>query len=108
MGDYQTPDVEHEQNWWHLVQLAYVQLYLAHPLAQSLPRPWERYLPRYQTHQASVSDVQRDWGRIIANIEPTLQSPKPRGKSKGRPKGVYPIPRQRHGVVKKRTTPQHT
>ena len=28
MDKYQTPDVEHEENWWRLVTLAYLQLYL--------------------------------------------------------------------------------
>lgn len=46
---YQTPVVEHEENWWTLVQLAYVQLWLARCLAQSMPRPWERYLPKPET-----------------------------------------------------------
>ena len=41
MDKYQTPDVEHEENWWQLVTLAYLQLYLAAPLAQNMPRPWE-------------------------------------------------------------------
>jgi hypothetical protein len=108
MERYQTPETEHEQNWWYMVQLAYVQLYLVHPLAQSLPRPWERYLPRYQTHDVSISDVQRDFSRIIATMEPQPKSPKPRGKSPGRQKGVYPTPRQRHGVIKKRAPAQNT
>ena len=108
MERYQTPETEHEQNWWYMVQLAYVQLYLAHPLAQSLPRPWERYLPRYQTHEVSISDVQRDFSRIIATMEPQPKSPKPRGKSPGRFTGVYPTPRQRHGVIKKRAPAQNT
>jgi hypothetical protein len=42
---FQTPDVRHEENWWIVAQLAYVQLWLARYLAESMPRPWERYLP---------------------------------------------------------------
>jgi hypothetical protein len=67
MAAYQTPDVQHEENWWQLAQLAYVQLWLARCLAEAMLRPWERYLPRFQTEsqEYSPSMVQRDFGRII-------------------------------------------
>jgi len=56
MDAYQTPETAHEENWWTLVQLAYLQLWFAREQAMSLPRPWERYLPRFQsTRSASVS-----------------------------------------------------
>ncbi len=56
MDAYQTPETAHEENWWTLVQLAYLQLWLAREEAMSLPRPWERYLPRFQSaRRASVS-----------------------------------------------------
>jgi hypothetical protein len=41
---FETPDVEHEQQWVKFVMLAYVQLWAAHALAVSLPRPWEKHL----------------------------------------------------------------
>lgn len=43
---FQTPDFEHEENWCQLVQLAYVQLWLARCLVKAMSRPWERYLPK--------------------------------------------------------------
>ena len=45
MTAYQTPEVQHEENWWQLAQLTYVQLWLARYLAEAMPRPWERYFP---------------------------------------------------------------
>lgn len=55
MDAYQTPETAHEENWWTLVQLAYWQLWIARNEAMSLPRPWERYLPRFQAmRRASV------------------------------------------------------
>ena len=45
MTQFQTPDVEHEENWIRLVMLSYVQLWAAKELATHLPRPWER--PNY-------------------------------------------------------------
>jgi len=101
MTAFQTPDVEHEENWWKIVQLAYLQLWLARPLAEAMPRPWERYLPQFKTGVASPSVVQRDFGRIIRQIGKPAAPPKPRGKSQGRKKGEKPGCRKRHPVIRK-------
>ncbi len=87
---YQTPDIDHEENWWQIVALAYVQLWLAHPLTTLMPRPWERYLSKYKTSFASPTDVVRDFPRIISTIETLTEMPKLRGKSPGRKKGEQP------------------
>ena len=101
MASYQTPDVEHEENWMQIVALAYMQLWLARDLAEALPRPWERYLPEAKSETASPSTVQRDFGRIIRQIGTPAEPPKPRGKSPGRVKGERQQPRKRHPVIKK-------
>jgi hypothetical protein len=110
MTAYQTPEVQHEENWWQLAQLAYVQLWLARHLAEAMPRPWERYLPQFHTQaenqEISPSMVQRDFGRIIQEIGTPAQSPKPRGKSPGRTKGERQQPRKRHRVIKKSVSKQ--
>lgn len=98
---YQTPNLWHEENWWQIVLLAYVQLWLAQPLANLRPRPWERYLAKYRTSFASPTDVVRDFQRIISAIEPSREMPKPRGKSPGRQKGEQPNPREKQKVIKK-------
>jgi len=90
---YQTPTLEHEENWWQIVLLAYLQLWLARSLAHTLARPWERYLPRFKTGVASPATVQRDFGRIIRQIGTPAQAPKPRGYSPGRPHGHTLKPR---------------
>jgi len=103
MTSYQTPDVEHEENWWEMMGLAYVQLYVAAPLAQSLPRPWERYLPQVKEPEKgalpSPSMVQREMLRIILEIGTPGSLPKPRGKSPGRLKGHSPGKRERLPVI---------
>ena len=101
MASYQTPDVEHEENWMQIMALAYMQLWLARDLAEALPRPWERYLPETERETASPSTVQRDFGRIIRQIGTPAEPPKPRGKSPGRAKGERQHPRKRHPVIKK-------
>lgn len=101
MAAYQTPDVEHEENWLQIVALTAVQLWLARDLAEAMPRPWERYLPEAERDTASPSTVQRDFGRIIRQIGTPAEPPKPRGKSPGRAKGERQQPRRHHPVIKK-------
>lgn len=60
MISYQTPEVEHEENWLELVGLACVQLWLASPLANTIPRPWERYAITEKTAIPSAIVVQSD------------------------------------------------
>ena len=110
MTAYQTPEVQHEENWWQIAQLAYMQLWLARYLAEAMPRPWERYLPQFQTQtkdqEASPSMVQRDFERIIQEIGTPAKAPKPRGKSPGRTKGDRQKPRKHHKVIKKSVSKQ--
>jgi len=115
MEAYQTPNTTYEEQWWTVVQLAYWQLWLARDLATQMPRPWERYLPRFKTPpdtqrpdvasspvvSPSPSDVQRDMARIIRQCGTPARIPKPRGKSPGRSPGQRPGKRIRHPVIKK-------
>jgi hypothetical protein len=104
MDSYQTPVVEHEENWWELSALAYAQLWMAAKLSQISLRPWERYLPNVKEKKAGLptpSMVQRDMARIISQFATPFASPKPRGKSNGRQKGYSPGMRERYPVIKK-------
>jgi hypothetical protein len=105
MASYQTPDVEHEENWWEIVSLAYVHLFVAAPLVNILPRPWERWLPSFRSPDPSIlpspSMVQRDLFRIIQEFGTPALLPKHRGKSPGRQKYQSPGKRKRLPVVKK-------
>jgi hypothetical protein len=101
LDKFQTPDSKHEENWWRLVVLAYLQLWSAKDLVSQLPRPWERYLPSALNKLATPAAAQRDMARIIRQIGTPSPAPKPRGKSPGRPKGLRLTPRKRLAVVKK-------
>lgn len=101
MTQFQTPEVEHEQNWIRLVMLAYVQLWAAKELACYLPKPWERYLKQNSDTIITPSTVQRDFQRIISKIGKPGHSPKPRGNSTGRVAGQTQPKRSKHPVVKK-------
>ncbi len=77
MRAFQTPDVEHEENWVQLTLLAYLQLWAARSLAVNLPRSWERYLPSSVNGHVTPSVVQRDFSRIISQIGTPAKFPSP-------------------------------
>ncbi len=101
MTAYSTPEVNHEENWFKLTLIAYVNLWSARNLAVVLPRPWETYLTQNESVKVSPSLVQRDFFRIISQMGTSAKSPKRRGYSSGRIKGYKKAPRTRHQVIKK-------
>jgi hypothetical protein len=103
LNKFQTPDDKHEEHWWQLVALAYLQLWAAKDAASHLPRPWEQYLPSPADKQPTPAMVLRDMSRIIRQIGTPAPAPKPRGKSPGRRKGAKFTPRIRQPVMKKGT-----
>jgi hypothetical protein len=101
LNAYQTPDVEHQENWGQIVQLAYIFLWLAAGLVEDMPRPWEKPAPKGEEEMASPARAQRGFGGIISQFGTPAKVPKPRGYSPGRAKGEKPEPRKRHSVIKK-------
>jgi hypothetical protein len=101
MDDFQTPITAHEESWWSLTHLAYLQLWVARHEAENQPRPWERSLPATKTRTLSPSQVQRDFERIIRQFGTPALAPKRRGNSPGRRKGAVFARRPRLPVVYK-------
>jgi len=101
LADFQTPEVEREENWWQLAHIAYAQLWMARHVADALPRPWERNLSVMKQRRISPTLVQRDFARIIRQLGTPSQPPKPRNISPGRPKGTKLPKRPRQKVVVK-------
>jgi hypothetical protein len=64
LDKFQTSDDHHEENWWQLVALVYLQLWVAKDLVAQLPRPWERYLPSVLNKLITPAAAQRDMSRI--------------------------------------------
>lgn len=98
---YQTPDVEHEENWGQIVQLAYIFLWLAAKLVEDMPRPWEKPASKGEEEMATPARAQRGFGGIISQCGTPAKVSKPRGYSPGRAKGEKPEPRKRQPVIKK-------
>ena len=99
MTAYSTPDVEHEENWFKLTLIAYVNLWAARNLAVVLPHAWEQYLKTNKSVKITPSLVQRDFYRIISTLGTMASIPKRRGYSSGRIKGYKKTPRTRHQVI---------
>ena len=93
MDKYQTSDSTHEENWWKLCSLAYIQLYLAKELAPSLPEPWERYLLNYKPGVdqdnaiTTPSQTQRGFAKVLEHVDTPAQPCVARGKPRGRMAG---------------------
>lgn len=101
LSAFQTAETEREENWWRIVHLAYLMLWMAQPLTQHLPRPWERNLPEHKKGIIGPANVQRDFPRLISQFGSPTKQLKPRGKSPGRQEGFQLPRRERHSVVYK-------
>jgi hypothetical protein len=98
---YQTPETDHEEKWWQLAHLAYLQLWIARTVAQAVPHPWEVSPANDAKQPLSATHVQRDFWRIIRQIGTPAAKPKRRGNSPGRRKGTVLPHRLHHPVVYK-------
>lgn len=54
LDKFQTPEVDHEEAWWQLAMLSYMQLYMARQLANNLPNPWEKRNDSEALHELSA------------------------------------------------------
>ncbi len=82
--------------WTHLVDLAYWQLFLARPLVQDLPLPWQKPQSVLTPYR-----VKRGLAATFSQIGSPTQPPKTRGKSPGWPVGRSRTKPQRHKPVKR-------
>lgn len=108
MDRFQTPDCQHEEAWWQLVILSYVQLYLARGLASYIFKPWEKYAAKDAKSEPIMSptQVQRSFTAISTRIGTPAKNSKGHRKAWGRKKGELQTKRPRHPVVKKEKKPQ--
>jgi hypothetical protein len=97
----QTPDTRHEENLAWVTMLSYAMLYHTRRLAVEVKYPWEKRKVTAIAKTVPVTQVQRDYVRIIREIGTPARVPKPRGKSSGRSKGTQIPKRKDHPIVKK-------
>lgn len=113
MDSHQTADVEHEEQWWQLCSLAYMQLYLAKEVVSSMPQPWERYLPGFKDDEKDVvinspAKTQRGMAQLLETIGTPASPCVPRGKPIGRIAGETQPKRETKPIVFKEKKPTKT
>jgi hypothetical protein len=84
--------------WTWLVLAAYTQLRLARPVVADARLPWERPRP---PGRLSPVRVCRGFPRLLAALGSPAATPKPAGRSPGRPKGSRCGPATRYPAIKK-------
>jgi hypothetical protein len=82
--------------WTELTALACWMLFLARPIVEDTPLPWQKPQPRLTPQR-----VQQSIRPIFALIGSPARPPKVRGKAPGWPKGKQRTPKLRYAVVKK-------
>jgi hypothetical protein len=89
---------EQADRWTWLVLAAYTQLRLAHEIAADARLPWEQPRP---PQRLSPYRVRRAFPRLLAALGSPAATPKPCGRSPGRPKGTSRGPAARYPAIKK-------
>jgi hypothetical protein len=91
---------EQADRWTWLVLACYAQLRLARAVVADARLPWER--PRPQPRLSPVR-VCRGFPRLLVRLGSPAATPKPFGRSPGRPKGRASGPAVRYPAIKKTT-----
>jgi hypothetical protein len=89
---------EQADRWTWLVLAGYAQLRLARELACDQRLPWER--PRPQPRLSPLR-VRRGFPRLLVRLGSPASTPKPFGRSSGRPRGRVSGPATRYPAIKK-------
>lgn len=97
LPQFHTPEAG--DRWSYLICIAFWQLYLARPLVQDLPLPWQP-----QQTALTPARVQHGLPDIFVQIGRPTRPPQTRGISPGWPAGKPRQRRERFKVVKKTTT----
>ena len=87
---------ERSETWSDLMPLMTWQLWLARPVLEDNPLPWQKVQTRL-----TPGRVCQAWAALLVHIGTPARVPKPRGKSPGWPKGRVRNRRTVHPVVKK-------
>ncbi len=110
LDKFQTPDVEHQENWFIIVMFSYWLLYLNRFSGETIINDWEKYLEKYKNQEnkeqknaipKTPTMTQRAMSGIISGFVKTTIIPKTRNNTSGRKEGQNQEPRKRHPVVKK-------
>ena len=126
LDKFQTPNVEHLDNWVACVLLTYWLLFFASDDVDNICNPWERYLPKFKQQnepikesdsepqtpsptnatnntkpKKSVAQTKKAASGFFSTFDLKMFFPKVRNNGKGRTKGQKQTKRTRHPVRKK-------
>ncbi len=100
---YQTPEIQHLDNWNLLVQEAMWLLWVASTEVEKVSEKWQKYsLPKVEKGgRKTASQTRKGIEGLILTFEPEPYLPKKCQKGLGRKKGEKQPPRKQYKVVKK-------
>jgi hypothetical protein len=103
LESYQTPDVQHLDNWTELAQEAMWLLWTASEEVENICEKWQRYsTPKVEKGgRKTLSQTRKGLERLILTFEKEPFLPKKCKKGQGREKGQQFKPRKQYKVVKK-------
>ena len=103
LDKFQTPDVEHLDNWLIIVQLAQWLLFTAANEVTHQPKKWQKYADKVDEHKPrlSIAQTRKAAQSLFLTFDPTPFLPKISNKGKGRLKGQSQVPRKRFSINRK-------
>ena len=103
LEDYQTPDIQHLDNWNMLVQEAMWLLWAASTEVEKVSEKWQKYSePKAEKGgRKTASQTRKGLERLFLTFEEKAYLPKKCKKGIGRKKGDKQEPRKQYKVVKK-------
>jgi len=103
LEDYQTPDIQHLDNWNLLVQEAMWLLWAASTEVEKVSEKWQKYSePKAEKGgRKTASQTRKGLERLILTFEEKAYLPKKCKKGLGRKKGDKQEPRKQYQVVRK-------
>lgn len=104
LNKYQTPDIDHFDNWIICQILASWLLFTAKDEVKFIPRKWEQYLPKHKVEQQqllSITQVQRAAQNLFLTFDQRPFLPLKSNKGRPRRKGEKQEPRKRFSIKKK-------
>ena len=108
---YQTPDVQHFDNWLVVIMTSFWLLFMVSKEGTYIPKKWQQYKPVNKKHQAeqgktlrlTPSQSKQAAEKLFLTFDSAPFRPQNSKKGLGRKKGITLSQRTKHDVVKKTT-----
>ena len=103
LDKFQTPDVEHLDNWLIIVQLAQWLLFAAANEVTHQPKKWQKYADKVDDNKPrlSIAQTRKAAQSLFLTFDSTPFLPKTSNKGVGRLKGQSQVPRKRFSINRK-------